>query len=92
MTTTPDTHIAAAIHVAREKDREGWGWTLTTEASITDEQAAAITWRATPDQVVLGEFVKVEDAGGYRIGHLSRAEYVEHTFAPAYVLCSLELR
>lgn len=67
-------------------------WTITTAEAITDEAAAAITFRATPEQVVLGQFVAVNDADGVRIGHVKHATYVERFNGPAYVTVGIHLR
>lgn len=85
MTTIPITqHIE--LTVARSFDV-----TLTVADTITDEQAAGITFRAKPEQVRLGAFVQVKDAGGTRIGHLASATYHEPTFGPGYVNCAIKL-
>lgn len=70
----------------------GHGWTLTTDAELTDAEALALSFRATPAQVTLGEFVEVVDAGGTRIGHVSTAVYRERHDGPAYVVCTVALR
>jgi hypothetical protein len=72
--------------------KRGHGWTIATEHTLTDAEAAAITFRAEPRQVVMGEFVEVADAEGTRIGHVKTAEYVERAFGPAFVTVSIELR
>lgn len=84
--------IASRVSIRREKDRDGYHWNIEAQGSITDAEAAGITFRAEPEGVVLGEFVKVTDAEGTRIGHLSAATYHERAFGPAYVDCSIELR
>lgn len=67
-------------------------WHFTTEALMTDEQAAALTFRADAAKVRLGAFVQVTDAGGTRIGHLASATYHRGSyFGPDYVNCSIEL-
>lgn len=73
-------------HNARE------GWTIETAATLSDAEAMAITFRAEPKQVVMGQFVQVTDAEGIRIGHVKRAEYFDGIFGPAYVMVSIELR
>ena len=67
-------------------------WTIKHERALTNDEAAGIMWRATPEQVTMGAFVSVEDANGTRIGHVAKAEYVERWNGPAYVNVSLELR
>lgn len=67
-------------------------WEITAvSGSLTDEQAAAITFIADPQQVVLGAFVAVNDEGGQRIGYVHRAELVRRAFAPSYVVASIQL-
>jgi spore germination protein YaaH len=78
----------ASFDVRRSNDGD---WSITTAATITDKQAAAITWRANPGDVVLGAYVQVSDAGGLRIGHLATATYHKGWNQPAYVTCGLEL-
>lgn len=68
------------------------GWSIYTAATLTDEEAQAVTFRATPDQVRMGDFVELQDAEGTRIGHVARAEYVERWDGPAYVVVSIRLR
>lgn len=87
MTTTPESDTFP-LHVRRDRH----GWLATTPGILTDEQAKRISFQATPEQVTLGEFIKVVDAGGTRIGHISGATYHERTFGPAYVVCTIELR
>lgn len=73
-------------HNARE------GWTIETAATLSDAEAMAITFRAEPKQVVMGQFVQVTDAEGIRIGHVKSAEYVERWGGPAYVVVGIQLR
>jgi hypothetical protein len=68
------------------------GWRLSSSASLTDEEAKAITFRAAPEQVTLGSFVELADPEGIRIGHLSSASYREPLYGPGYVVVSIELR
>lgn len=75
-------------HVA---SRNSDGWTIRTIASLTDEEAAAITFESEPEHVRLGEFVQVIDANGTRIGHISSAKYLRLTFDWPRVVCSIEL-
>lgn len=78
----------AGIVVEHKTDR----WVLRTQADLTDDQAAALTWVADdPKQVVLGTFVEVIDAGGTRIGELTMALYRRRTWGPSYVVCSATL-
>lgn len=72
--------------------RTGTEWKITTDETLTDEAAVAITFRAIPKQVVLGAFVTVEDSDGTRIGHVKTAEYFERFNDPAYVTVGIELR
>jgi hypothetical protein len=85
MTTTreiPD------LTVRRSNDGD---WSISTTTTITDKQAAAITWKANPGDVEMGAYVQVSDAGGLRIGHLATATYRKDWNEPAYVICGLEL-
>lgn len=84
--TEPDDTFP--VRLTRDRD----GWTAETTETITDEQAARFTFRTEPEDVVLGEFIQVVDAGGIRIGHLATATYHERAFGPAYVVCTIELR
>lgn len=84
--------INKALTVNRTQDREGKHWRIQSPETLTDAEAAAITFRAEPTDVVVGEYVEVEDANGIRIGHLATAQYKEPLFAPAFALCSIELR
>lgn len=70
----------------------GFGWKLSTPETLTDEAAATITFQATPEQVVLGEYVEVEDAEGIRIGHVQTAVYRERLGYSAYVVVTISLR
>lgn len=80
---------SVAIHLA---NRYG-DWYFTTNSTLTDEQAAALSFRATADQIELGAFVSVKDAGGQRIGYLASATYVEgRYFSPDYIVCTIKLR
>ena len=73
--------------------RTSEGWSITTAQELSNDEARAITFRADPKQVVLGDFVEVVDAGGTRIGHLSSATYHENLYmGPSYVICSIHLR
>lgn len=72
--------------------KPGNDWTITITGSITDEQAAGITFRANPAQVTMGAFVEVVDHDGTRIGHVSTASYHERIAGPAYVTVTIELR
>jgi len=71
---------------------KNYGWVLETELALENKQAAAITFRAEPKQVVLGDYVEVRDAMGTRIGHVKTAEYFERWDGPAYVVVGIELR
>lgn len=66
-------------------------WALHTDAELTDEEAAAITFQALPTDLVLGDFVAVHDAKGCRIGHAASARYYSPTFAPHYVVVGIHL-
>jgi hypothetical protein len=67
-------------------------WTLTTEATLTDQQAGQLTFQAARSQVNMGAYVQVVDAGGTRIGHLASATYHRGSyFGPDYVMCTIEL-
>ena len=84
--------ISARIDVRRERDEDGPHWTIEAQGSLTDEEAKGLTFMATPDAVVMGEYVEVVDAGGRRIGHLASATYYERPFGPAFVICGIVLR
>jgi len=86
MTTTEITPGMFDIRISNSGD-----WSITTAATLTDAQAKVITWRANPADVVLGAYVQVSDAGGLRIGHLSRATYHNPWAQTPYVICELEL-
>ncbi len=73
-----------------EKNREGWK--ITSLTALSDEEALEITFRAHPEQVVLGEFVEIVDPWGIRIGHVSAATYQRSVFGPPSVTCSVDLR
>lgn len=83
--------LNARVTVRREKTRGGYQWSIVAQGLLTGEEAASITFTATPESVVMGEFVSVTDAKGERIGHLSGAQYVRRPLGPAYVLCSITL-
>lgn len=78
--------------VTRTKGRDGYGWTITTTATLSDIEATQITFRAEAHQVVMGEYVEVVDAEGTRIGHIGGATYHERWDGPAYVTCAIALR
>lgn len=67
-------------------------WRITAAGVLTDAQAAAITFRAAPKQVMLGAFVDVVDNKGERIGHVATAVYRERMDGPAYVTVTIALR
>ena len=71
---------------------KGHGWTIESPVSLTDTAAAAITFIADPEQVLMGEFVEVKDPEGIRIGHVTTARYVERWDGPSYVVVGYELR
>lgn len=83
-TTTPIVRV--------EKYADGWSIQSADGVALTDEEAMAITFRATPDQVTMGDFVAVNDAEGTRIGVVSSATYHERAFGPAYVTVAITLR
>lgn len=87
-TGAPAKHFATAINVTKDRD----GWRIETAGTFSDEEAKAVTFQATPEQVIMGEFVAVVDSVGLRIGHVAKAEYVERAFGPAYVVVAIELR
>lgn len=89
-TLSPE-EVAARVSVRREKDRDGYHWQITTQGTLTDDEAAGITFRAEPG-IVLGEHVNVEDAEGTRIGYLASATYHERAFGPAYIVVGIKLR
>lgn len=72
--------------------KPGHGWLIASSANLTDEDAAAITFRAEPKQVVMGDYVEVSDPDGTRIGHVKTATYFERWNGPAYVNVTIELR
>lgn len=76
------------MNITKNRD----GWKIESPAKLTDEEAKGITFRATPAQVVMGEFVEVVDPDGTRIGHVSEAVYRERWDGPAYVVCAITLR
>jgi hypothetical protein len=79
-------------HISCLLDPKDNSWVIEASGSITGEQAAAITWRGSPEQVRLGAFVVVKDAEGVRIGRVSGATYIEPVFSAPFVVCSLTLR
>lgn len=84
--------VAARVTVNRVKDRDGHYWLIETTATLLDEEAARVTFRAAPGQVVMGEHVVVRDSAGDRIGHLATAVYREQLSGPACVTCTIRLR
>lgn len=66
-------------------------WSITSPVSLTDEEAQALTFRADPKQVVLGDLVTVTDPEGTRIGHVASATYHDRSYGPAYVVVTIEL-
>lgn len=82
---------AEAVRAERSEDRDGWFWMIEFGTSVSDAEAEAVTWRAAPDEVVLGEHVTVRDPGGDRFGHLSHADYVRDAWTAPFVTCRLEL-
>lgn len=71
----------------------GHTWTITfPDATVTAGFVAATTFRAEPEQVVLGADVEVIDPSGTRRGYLDAAEYGERPDGSPYVTCSIRLR
>lgn len=67
------------------------GWLVSTSESLSDFAAQAITFKARPEDVVLGEYVEVEDADGSRIARVSRATLVRRLHHPNEVLVEIEV-
>lgn len=89
-TLSPE-EVAARATIRRTKDRDGYHWQIDVQGTLTDDEAAGITFRAEPG-IILGEHVNVEDAEGTRIGIIKSATYMERAFGPAYVVVSIALR
>lgn len=93
----PNVHRLAstppAVRVVHQRRSNEWVIETTNPAArLLDDEAGAVTFRAEPQQVTLGRYVEVRDAGGVRIGHVSAATYRERAFGPSYVVVSIELR
>lgn len=85
----PETTPSYPLDV--QYDRES-GWTLRTTTTLTDAEAKAITFRATPAQVILGDFVKVIDHQGTRIGCVKTATFHTRWNGPNFVVVTIEIR
>lgn len=69
-----------------------WGWKITSEYSLTNEQAMAIKFiEEDPKKVILGEYVEVHDPNGVRTGHISRATYNTRPFDPDFISVEIDL-
>lgn len=69
----------------------GQGWKIETAATLSDEEAGAVTFIVEPKQAVLGEFVEVVDAEGIRIGEVTRATLQRRAFAPSIAVVEIAL-
>lgn len=49
----------------------GAGWRLTFMTSLTDEQAAAVTFVAAPEELTVGRYVEIVDTDGTRTGRIA---------------------
>ena len=82
---------APVFHIERRK--ESADWYITTGTVLTDEEAQAVTFKADPLQVVMGDFVELEDPASTRIGHVWKAEYVGGGWTDSpYVTVQIKLR
>jgi hypothetical protein len=72
-----------------EKTRQGWK--LSTTATLTDDEAKTLTFRAEPSQVTAGEFVEVIDADGTRIGDVATITYQRSLWDLGRVVCTIDL-
>ena len=66
-------------------------WQIVSATPLTDEEAASITFRADPTEVVLGGYVEVIDPEGVRVGNVSTAALGRDPFGPNYVTVGLTL-
>jgi hypothetical protein len=77
-----------AARMTCEKTRDGWKF--STNGTLTDADAGALTFRAEPEQVTMGASVEVHDAGGIRIGGSIPCD-VQAAPGPPYVVCEIDL-
>lgn len=69
-----------------------WGWKITSQYSLTNEQAMAIRFvEEDPKKVILGAYVEVHDPDGIRTGHISKATYNTRPFDPDFVSVEIDL-